>query len=127
MTDIPPPRRPAPFSLRLTPEERLHLERDAWGMSLAAYVKWRLFDPGRPPPRRRGAAPIKDHAALARLLALLGQSRLASNLNQIAKAAHVGALPVTPELEAELRAAVAHVAEIRRELITALNLQGDAP
>ena len=92
-------KRPAPFSLRLTFEERARLEKDATGISLSAYIKWRIFDPDKPPPRKRGKAPVKDHKVLAALLAKLGQSRLASNLNQLAKAVHTGSLPVTPDTE----------------------------
>lgn len=119
--------RSAPFSLRLTPEDRLRLERDAAGMSMASYIRWRLFDPDRPPPRHRGKAPVKDHQALSHALALLGQSRIAGNLNQLAKAAHVGALAVSPEIEADLVEAVQHVAAIRRMLVEALGLVEDAP
>lgn len=59
-------------------------------MSLGSYIQWRLFDPDTPPPRRRGKTPVKDHVALSKALAALGQSRIASNLNQIARAIHTG-------------------------------------
>src|SRR5688572_29055181 len=98
-----------PFSLRLTPEERQQLEIQAGGLSLAAYVKARLFQSERRTPssksRTRGKFCIKDHKALAEVLAKLGASRLASNLNQLAKAANSGSLPVTPETENALQAA----------------------
>ncbi len=61
-----------------------------------------------------------DHVILAQLLGALGKSRLASNLNQIAKAANIGALPVTEELEAELHTACAEIGEMRDTLMTAL-------
>jgi hypothetical protein len=127
MNDMPPPDRPATFTLRLTPEDRLRLERDAAGMSLGAYVRWRLFDADKLPPRSRGKFPVKDHQALSRTLAALGQSRIASNLNQLAAAANIGALYVTPEIEVELAEAVRHVAAIRKMLIAALNLSDDLP
>ena len=72
----------------------------------------------------RHRAPIADHRALAQTLAQLGQSRLSSNLNQIAKAAHLGALDLSPGLEAELWAAREDVREMRTLLMTAL---GRAP
>ncbi|WP_188063481.1 hypothetical protein [Sphingobium sp. KCTC 72723] len=53
------PPRPAPLSVRLSPENRARLERDAAGMSLGSYIHWRLFDPDTPPPRRRGKNPVK--------------------------------------------------------------------
>ena len=83
-------RRPPPFSLRLTFEERAKIEADAAGMSLGGYIRSRLLDPDWIAPRRRGKFPVKDHRALAQLLAMLGQSRLANNVNQLAKAANTG-------------------------------------
>lgn len=127
MTDMPHSKRPAPFSLRLTPEDRTRLKRDAGDLPLGVYVRQRLFDPAGPTPRHRGKAPVKDHQVLSAILGKLGASRIASNLNQLARAAHIGSLAVAPELEAELREAVEHVAEIRRLLVEALGLSDGAP
>jgi len=109
-------------SLRLTFEEKARLHADAAGMPVSEYMRWRLFDPNNPPPRQRGKNPVKDHKALAQALGLLGQSRLSSNLNQLARSANTGSLPVTPETEAALLSAVADIQELRRLLIEALNL-----
>ena len=111
-----------PFSLRLTFAERAKLERDAAGMSLGAYIRSRLLDPETVAPRKRGKFPVKDHQALAQLLGLLGQSRLANNVNQLAKAANTGSLPVIPDTEAALLTAVAEVSHMRQLLIQALDL-----
>lgn len=111
-----------PISLRMTFEEKANLEKAADGMSLSAYIRWKLFDPTSPPPQRRGAFPVKDFRALAQLLAMLGQSRLANNMNQLAKAANSGSLPVTPETEAALLTAVREVAHMRSLLIEALGV-----
>ncbi|QDX25739.1 MobC family plasmid mobilization relaxosome protein [Sphingomonas suaedae] len=122
-------KREAPLSLRLSRDERARLERDAAGMTLGAYIKWRLFDPNTPPPRTRGKAPVRDHAILSHLLAMLGNLRLASNVNQLAKAANSGSLPVTPEVAAALMQACREIAEMRRMLMKALGLDagGDSP
>lgn len=112
-----------PFSLRLTRMERERLERDAAGMSLGAYVRSRLFNADQPPPKSRGKFPVKDHTALASLLGQLGRSRLASNLNQMAKLAHSGAFPVTPETEAAMRKAVSEISEMRSLLLRALDIR----
>jgi hypothetical protein len=114
------PRTPAPFSLRLTFEERARLERDAAGMSLGAYVRVRLFGEQVVPRKTRGKTPVKDHEALGRVLGALGGSRLSQNLNQLAKAVNTGSLPVTPETERDLREACAAVGLIRAELMRAL-------
>lgn len=111
-----------PVSLRMTFEEKANLEKAAAGMPLSAYIRWKLFDPASPPPQRRGAFPVKDFRALAQLLAMLGQSRLANNMNQLAKAANSGSLPVTPETEEALLNAVREVAFMRALLIQALDV-----
>lgn len=111
-----------PISLRVTFEEKANLEKAAAGMSLSAFIRWKLFDPSSPPPRRRGKFPVKDHRALAQLLAMLGQSRLANNVNQLARAANTGSLPVTPETEEALLTAVEEVAQMRALLIQALGV-----
>lgn len=116
-------KRPAPFSLRFTFEERARLEKEAAGTSLANYIKWRLFDHDKPAPKKRGKVPVKDHKVLASLLAKLGQSRLAANINQLAKAVHTGSLPVNPETEAYIQQAVKDISDVRNLLVTALGLK----
>ena len=122
------PNRPttgAPFSLRLSAEERLRLEREAAGMSIGAYIRWRVFEPSTPPPKSRGKFPVKDHQALAKALGLLGQSRLSNNLNQLARAANTGSLSLTPDTETQLLAAVQDISAIRRMIVAALGLSED--
>ena len=113
-----------PFSLRLTFEERAQLEQEAGDMPLGAYIRSRLFNEsvaGRPP--RRARRPVKDHQALASVLGELGKSRIANNLNQLAKAANSGSLPLTPETENSLRESCAGVQWLRATLMQALGLQ----
>lgn len=114
---------PPPVSLRLTPEERERLERDANGERLSAYIRSRIFSGpnGKPAPRRR--EPTHDQKMLAQILAKLGQSHIASNLNQLAKAANSGSLPVTPETRDELNAAYEEVGAIRSLLMAALGVK----
>ncbi len=112
-----------PFSIRLTVEERAELERAAVGLPLGAFVRERLFGSDLQPRRTRGKHPVKDHEALGRALALLGASRLSSNLNQLAKAVNTGSLPVTPETEKDLLSACEAVAEMRAALMQALSIR----
>ena len=121
-------KRPAPFSLRLTSEERARLVREAGETPLATYIKFRLFN-GLPDlatfrPSLPGGRPATDAQLIAKLLAALGEARLANNLNQLAKAANMGTLDVRPETEKELLAACEEVHAMRRDLITALGLKG---
>ncbi len=115
--------KPKPFSLRLSFDERARLEQDASGMALGAYFRDRLFGEDAAPRQTRGHFPVKDYAALGRVLAALGQSRLSSNLNQLAKAVNTGSLPVTPETEDDLRQACKDIQAMRRDLLIALGLQ----
>ncbi len=120
-------KRPAPFSLRFSPQERERLERDAAGSSMGSYIKSRLFGEDAAPTRSRGKFPVKDHKLLAELLGKLGASRLANNMNQLAKLAHLGTLPVTPELSDELRQACAKIAVMKTVLMDALGIKERYP
>ena len=111
-----------PFSLRLTDEERADLRARAGSIPLGSYIKSELFT-DRPKARRKSVGAVVDQKSIAKALALLGQSRLSSNLNQIAKEANIGTLPLTPDVEADVQQACVHVAEIRAALIDALGLK----
>ena len=115
-------KRPPPLSIRVTDEERAILSRDAAGRSVNGYIREKLFGPDVV-RRRVRKAPSVDQEALGRVLGALGRSRLSSNLNQIAKAANMGALPVTPELKKELREACADIRTMRTALIQALGIK----
>lgn len=119
----PPKKRLAPFSIRLSPEERARLAVEAAGAPLGAYIKARVLGTVPGERKRRKVLTIKDREALAQALALLGRSHLSSNLNQLAYAVNIGSLPVTPEAEADLRAALADIRELRRLLLTALGFR----
>ncbi len=113
--------KPSPFCLRLSKEERERLERDAGDMPLGTYVRSRLFDD--PTPRkRRMKRPVKDHEILAELITKLGASRIANNLNQLARAANSGSLLLMPEIEEDLRQALLDIAWMRKTLIKGLGL-----
>jgi hypothetical protein len=90
------PKRPAPLSVRLRPAALARAKRDAaaFGMSLNAYLNWIVENPGFPPPEELSEEELKE---VAQIYAILGQSRIPQNLNQIARAANTGVLPVTPD------------------------------
>lgn len=94
-------------------------------MPLGAYIRQRVFDESRPPKRRRGKRPVKDHQALGKLLGELGKARLASNLNQLAKAINSGSLPVTPVTEKAIQDACAQFRWMRMMLMRALGMYAD--
>lgn len=114
---------PAPFSLRLTFEERASLEQAAGDMPLGAYLRDQVLKGGKARKRRRYKRPVKDHQALGQLLGALGESHLANNLNQLAKSANTGSLAVTPETEKALRDACAEIHQMRSLLMRALGFE----
>lgn len=120
-------KRLAPFSIRLSEDERARLAMEAAGAPLGAYIKAKAL--GAPPIRsRRSGLAVEDRTSLAKGLALLGRSRLSNNLNQLAHAVNTGSLPVTPETEEELFAAVRDVRALRLLFLAALGLKPeDAP
>ena len=111
---------PPPFSLRLTHEERARLDAERGGKPLSVHIREKLFDDAASPRKKSGNSPVGDREALGRVLGALGQSRLSSNLNQLAKAVNTGSLPVTPETEADLKEACREVLALRAELLRAL-------
>ena len=116
-------KRPSPVTLRLTAEERLKLEQLAQGMTFSAYIRACIFH-NEASPRKRIAKPtIKDKAALAEVLGLLGQSRIANNLNQLAYNANTGSLIVSEDTLQQLDEAYDHTREMRDALIQAIGLR----
>lgn len=96
--------------------------------ALSAYIREQLFGDDAAPRKRSGNSPVQDVEALGRVLGALGQSRLSSNLNQLARAVNTGSLPVTPETEAELAAACRDISAMRADLLRALGKSpGDGP
>jgi hypothetical protein len=122
MSTAPSGDRSTPLSVRFTESEKARLRELAGSRPVGLYIRERSLQ-GEALPRAARRSPVRDAEPLARLLGLLGQSRLASNLNQLAKAAHQGSLPVTEEVEADLRRACADVFEMRTLLLKALGLQ----
>ncbi len=110
----------SPLTLRLTPEERERLEELAAGMTLSAYIRTCLFAEDTKLRQTRPADDIEDKKAAAEALALLGQSRIASNLNQLAYHANIGALIVGESEKTDIAEANAHLAAIRALLMDAL-------
>lgn len=60
-----------------------------------------------------------DQTGLAKVLGMQGQSRLANNLYQIAKAAHIGVLAVSPALIEALESACRDIRIMRNALLSA--------
>lgn len=110
----------SPVTLRLTATERVRLESLADGMTLSAYIRACIFGEEE---RRRKSRPkdiVADKKVMAEALALLGQSRIANNLNQLAYQANIGALVMEETERAQIDDAYQYIAEMRSLLIKAL-------
>jgi len=126
----PKPRRkaPPPITFRASEDERAAILRAAGAMSLSAFIRLKVLadldiDAPRRKVSRKRHTPSAELAVLGQMLGGLGQSRLSQNMNQIAKAANMGALPVSPALEAELFEACAAIQDMRTKLIEALGVK----
>ncbi|MBL1438167.1 MAG: plasmid mobilization relaxosome protein MobC [Rhodobacteraceae bacterium] len=91
-------------------------------MPLGSYIKSLMFAADAPKYRKRRKAPEIDEKALAELLACLGASRIANNLNQLAKAANTGSLYFDDETKRVLNRACNDVQAMRELLLKALGV-----
>ena len=73
--------------------------------------------------RQRRTQPVADDQALAKILGLLGHSRMANNLNQLAFHANTGSLIIDAETRQRINEAYAHITVLRAELMKALGLK----
>ena len=112
---------PPPFSIRFTFEESAQLDKLSAGVPLGKFIKDCLFKLAMCPdaPAR---LPIQDKKLIAKLLGLFGKSRIASNLNQLVKAANSGSLPINDEVQKAILEAAHAVLWMRDTLIQALGL-----
>lgn len=115
--------KPCYVTVRVTPEEKARLEREAAGTSISAHVRERLFGNSVEPRRTRGRFPVKDYEALSRVLRALGKANLYNNLHLILLALEEQRVSMEPQLEAELRDTFAVVCQMRKDLVSALGLR----
>ena len=114
----------SPFTMRLNPQEREKLAQLAqdMNMSQAAFIRAKVFD-GLPLKQKKIAATL-DHQTLAKLLMMLGESRIANNLNQLAKHANCGTLELdSKELEVQLNESYEAVIWMRQTLLQSMGLK----
>lgn len=113
-------KRAAPFSLRLTFKERAIIEAKAGDMPVGAYIKSLLLADDAPKYRARRKSPVVDQAALAQVLACLGASRIANNLNQLARATNIGSFYFDADTKRAISEACSDVRIMRQLLMQAL-------
>ena len=116
-------KRATPFSIRFSDDQRARVEARAGAMPVGAYTKLLVLSEDAPHYRKRRAMPEAEQRLLAEILARLGASRSASNLNQIAKHLNQGTLVIDAELEDDLKRACAEVAWLRTTRMQALGIK----
>ncbi|WP_282078888.1 plasmid mobilization protein [Epibacterium ulvae] len=110
----------SPLTLRLTVEERARLEELAAGMTLSAYVRACVFAEKERLRATRPADAMAEKKALAEVMGLLGHSRIASNLNQLAHHANLGLMIEDDRAKDQIAEANQHLLAIRTALMAAL-------
>lgn len=110
-------------TLRLSVEDHARLKELADGMALSTYIRAMVLSEVLPRRKRRSLASVSDKQMLAQILGLLGQSRIANNLNQLAYHANIGALVMDDVTREQIAESNNHVASLRQTLIKALGLK----
>lgn len=110
---------PSPFCIRLTAQERAILEHQAGNQALGAYIRDQLLGENVQKRRKLHRPDVNDQQ-IAAVLAMLGRSRMPSNLNQLAKQANMGTLDITRDVNQELHDACKAVLAMRDALLIAL-------
>ncbi len=121
------PGTPPPYSIRFSWEQRAELDRLTVGRSWGSFIKEAIFIKKLRPPRRRGFALELDREILGKVLGALGKSRISSNLNQLAKAANSGSLPVNEEVHKAILEACAAIQWMKITLIEGMGLKAHRP
>ncbi len=120
MNDQSSNKRPAPFSIRLSDDERAEIVRraDAAGLSIGGYWKSAVFNL---PPPRKSHRPSVDRVELAKLLGQLG--RVGNNINQLARTLNAEGSVEIPELTQALK----ELTDMREAVMIALGYQEKTP
>lgn len=105
-----------PFSVRFTPDERAWLEDQAGNQHLSTFIRNKLLKE-QAEQRRASRKPKVDDKNLAIVMALFGDQRIASNLNQLAKHANMGTLDVSNEVIEQIQEAYAAMVAVRNYLL----------
>tara|TARA_R110000868_G_scaffold64234_3_gene193106 strand:+ start:723 stop:1139 length:417 start_codon:yes stop_codon:yes gene_type:complete len=114
--------RPAPFPIRLSPDERSYLESKAGNRPLGTYIRSELLGDAEA-PRKAARKPPIDSALLGRILGLLGQADQVKVLFMLLAAAESERISMAEKERTALQEACADVREMRTVLIKALGLR----
>lgn len=107
-------------TVRFSYDDYQQLQELADGAALSVYLRAKALEEILPKRKSRSTASIEDKQAIAQLLGLLGQSRIANNLNQLVYHANIGALQMDEESKTQITEAYEHILFIRQILMKAL-------
>lgn len=114
--------RPAPFAIRLSPDERAYLEGKAGNRPLGTFIRSQLLGNVAAPRKVTRKQPINE-ALLGRVLGMLGKSDQVKVLFMLLTAAENERISMTEKERTALHEACADVREVRTLLIKALGLR----
>lgn len=114
-----------PTSIRFTHDERVRVDEmtQTLGVSFSELVRLRLFSRDFEKSYQMLTMRKAERLELAHILAALGESRIANNLNQIAYACNTGSLVISHDVIAQLNEAYDTVMWIRKTLILHLGVR----
>ncbi|MCV6575091.1 MAG: hypothetical protein OIF58_05085 [Cohaesibacter sp.] len=119
------------ISLRLTAEEKSILVRASKGQSLSAYIRKKLFASDSHTDNHKTEmrlCPKERQKLLAKILSELGKAQLSQSLCELADAAKLGTLPLTPDVCSDIQKAITKINSIRSDLLKAMGLRnGGSP
>jgi len=104
------------FGIRLTDDERSMLDEQAGNEHVSTWARDVLL--GQKAQKRRvSRKPKANDRNVALVMALLGDQRIASNLNQLAKHANMGTLDFDDEVLEQIQEACAAMIAVRNHLL----------
>ncbi|WP_393926275.1 hypothetical protein [Yoonia sp. R2-816] len=107
--------------MRLAVEDHQTLIEFAGGMALSTYIHAKALVDALSRRRTRSTASNADKEALGQILGLLGQSRIANNLKQLAYHSNIGMLEMDEEASRQIAEAYKHVLLLRSIIMKALD------
>ncbi|TPW25838.1 plasmid mobilization protein [Pararhizobium mangrovi] len=111
-------------TIRFSSDDFERLQSLADGMTLSVYIRAKALGEELKRRKQRSSASVADKAAVAEILGLLGESRIANNLNQLAYHANVGTLTIDDEARFQIDEAYRTIFGMRTLLLKALGQKG---
>jgi len=115
---------PSPISIYFNWGQLDELDEMRQGQKRGTFIKEALFSAGKRLTKRYAET---DRVLIAKVLAALGKSRISSNINQLAKAANSGSLPVNDEVQKALLDACVTIEWMKITMIEAMGVKPQRP